>query len=121
MKRTALRRKPTKGVMGSRPAWRENARHKQWVRGHQCLINDAECQGRIEFAHVRNGIPAEHKLKAGGMGLKPSDTFGVPLCSGHHREQHAMGEASFWKQYGIDPVETALELARKSPHLRKLR
>lgn len=29
------------------------------------------------------------------MGVKPSDSETIPLCSEHHREQHSQGERKF--------------------------
>jgi len=42
------------------------------------------------------------------MGIKPDDRFVLPLCSTHHRHQHAIDEADFWE--GCDPVLWALTL-----------
>ena len=62
--------------------------HMAWVRGHECLALDETCSDRIEAAHVRTGTD-------GGMGVKPSDCYVVPLCSFHHRLQHSIGEGAF--------------------------
>ena len=88
--------------------------HLQWVRGHECAIAGALCEGPIEAAHVRMGL-------AGGMGMKPGDDRAVPLCAGHHRGQHTVGEAAFWRLHGIDPIRLAANLASRSPHWKKLR
>jgi len=84
--------------------------HLKWVRGHECAIADKhDCKDKIEAAHVRRGSD-------GYMGGKPSDTYAIPLCSEAHREQHAIGEKSFEKKYGIKMLEISQMFARMSPH-----
>jgi hypothetical protein len=89
--------------------------HLAWVRGHACSVGGASgqgCGGRIEAAHVRSGTD-------GGLGVKPSDTYTIPLCSDHHAEQHRIGEASFEKRHGINMRAIADGLSRISPHRKK--
>jgi hypothetical protein len=50
----------------------------------------------------------------GGMGLKPSDTWTVPLCRDHHGEIHRLGEQVFERQIGIGLRALATELATLS-------
>lgn len=91
------------------------AGHLAWVRGHACSVGGASghgCGGKIEAAHVRGGTD-------GGLGVKPSDTYTIPLCSDHHAEQHRIGEAAFCKRYAIDMIAIANGLARISPHRTK--
>lgn len=52
----------------------------------------------------------------GGMGVKPSDRFVIPLCSAAHREQHNVGEAEFQRMYGVNMRKIADSLWAKSPH-----
>jgi hypothetical protein len=62
------------------------------VRSHVCSVPG--CNGKpIEVAHVRLGSGA-------GMGQKPDDWNTVSLCAEHHRRQHNVGEAVFWR--GLD-------------------
>jgi hypothetical protein len=66
-----------------------------FVRRHNCTcveIDPTGCGGEIEAAHVRRGTD-------GGIGMKPSDCYALPLCSEHHAEQHRIGEQSFEKKY----------------------
>lgn len=89
--------------------------HLAWVRGHACSVGGASgqgCGGRMEAAHVRSGTD-------GGMGVKPSDTYTIPLCSDHHAEQHRIGESAFERRRGIDMKAIAEGLARTSPHRTK--
>jgi hypothetical protein len=90
--------------------------HLAFVRLHVCAVQGVGCSNKIEAAHFRNGTD-------GALGIKPSDNFAVPLCSAHHRMQHAIGEASFWAahwvSHGIDPLKLAAQLWKASPHRRK--
>lgn len=85
--------------------------HLQFVRGHQCSVegrNEPECGGSIQAAHVRTGTD-------GGISVKPSDCWAIPLCGIHHARQHQMGEASFEKHFAIDMKRIAAALWAKSP------
>jgi ERF superfamily len=49
------------------------------------------------------------------LGRKVSDEFIVPLCRTHHREVHrSSDEVAWWKQSGIDALETANKLWRET-------
>jgi hypothetical protein len=42
------------------------------------------------------------------IGMKVSDEFTVPLCRGHHRQLHQVGnEVSWWDDLKIDALEIA--------------
>ncbi len=86
--------------------------HLAHVRGFACAVANQkgahECFGKIEAAHVRTGTD-------GGMGMKPSDCFVIPLCSDAHREQHRVGEAEFERIYGISMRKIADRLWKASP------
>lgn len=87
--------------------------HLQWIRG--CVCSVWGCKNtQIEAAHVRIGTD-------GGIGLKPSDKWTIPLCSDHHREQHQIGEKAFEKKYKINMKGIAEQLANASPHRDKLK
>lgn len=79
-------------------------RHRNHVRGHACVVCDAEAP--IEVAHVRLGTD-------GGMGKKPSDYFTVSLCKDCHARQHEIGERTFWGER--DPLAICEALIRTSP------
>lgn len=84
-------------------------RHEQFVRRHACSVENHECEGRIEFAHVRQDHLA-------GMSQKPFSWSGISLCHNHHINiQHNIGHPAFDKRYGIDSVKLAAEFAAKSP------
>lgn len=114
--RLPKRRKPEKLGVREEPQIR-NASHLQWVRGHDCSCaaiahTRACCEGRIEAAHVRTGTD-------GGMAVKPSDCWVVPLCNFHHGLQHRIGEPEFERRHSIDMKKIAAALWAKSPHRHK--
>lgn len=94
--------------------WRSQA-HRKWVSGHYCIVEGCRSMP-IECAHVRLGLPAGEQA---GMGFKPGDMWTVALCQEHHREQHAMGEASFAAKHNLNLVAAAQEFFRASPHRHK--
>lgn len=87
--------------------------HLKWLRGRCCALEArGGCSGRIVAAHV------DH---AGGKGIgtKVADYHAIPLCDGHHREQHQRGWASFELAYSFDAVVSAAVYWRTSPHRAK--
>ena len=99
-----------------RPEWKVALAFHQWIRGFACIINNDECDGKIEAAHVDY---AGDK----GMGTKVSDRYAVPLCRFHHREQHGHegkfsahgGWPTFEKKYKINAIEISRKLWRLWP------
>lgn len=72
-----------------RPADKSAPGFLKYVRGRECVfVGTGHCEGKIEAAHLDF---AGDK----GMGTKVSDKFAVPMCSAHHRLQHAIGWQSF--------------------------
>jgi hypothetical protein len=67
---------------------------------------------KIQACHVRRGTD-------GGMGLKPSDGFTIPLCASHHRAQHQVGERRFEEQHSLNMRALAEFYAKASPHLKR--
>jgi hypothetical protein len=62
--------------------------HQAWLREHPCLV----CWTLpVELAHTANG----------GTGRKGDAKEQAPLCSGHHRESHQIGVASFEQKYAV--------------------
>lgn len=65
-------------------------KYRRWVASLPCLC----CGGEdVQCAHIRKG-------NGGGMGIKPSDKFCVPLCVDCHAEQGNIGELKFWYPFG---------------------
>lgn len=75
---------------------------------HLCTMNERG-QAVIEAAHVRTGTD-------GGVSMKPSDCWTIPLCSAAHQEQHRIGEEAFQKRYApLDMKDLARRLWDSSP------
>jgi hypothetical protein len=54
------------------------------------------------------------------IGLKVSDEFTVPLCRGHHRQLHQVGdEVAWWENQKIDALEVARRLWEQTHPLGK--
>jgi hypothetical protein len=91
-------------------------RHRAFVRRHQCAIPN--CEGSpIEFAHLRTAANS-------GVGIRPADWFGIPLCRSHHRTAHDAGHDTMARENGTTLeklFEMAREFARRSPdrHMRE--
>ena len=104
--RIALNRPQTRSRERKPQPWEHEERHRQFVRQLPCC----RCARRpkSEVAHVRNGSD-------GALNRTPSDRFAVPLCTvdppilGCHREQHLIGEETFWDGLG-DPLDLAAKL-----------
>jgi hypothetical protein len=94
----------------------KSKKHLDFIRGLSCCV----CLNPIETeaAHVRMSVAMAGKLNP-GVGAKPHDSWTVPLCGRHHREQHEGSEPKFWQSVGIDPLSLAKELhANSGDHLR---
>ena len=101
-----LRRSPLKSANSARRRkmhdrnFGDRAEH---IRAMPCLINDG-CSGQIVAAHA----------KARGMGgCNSSRRSLVPLCWGHHEEQHQIGVATFAQRYALDLERSADEIASR--------
>lgn len=83
---------------------KKNDRHLEYVRSLPCVC----CGNNIETeaAHIRFSCIQVGKRYVGKQ-EKPDDCWVVPLCGLHHREQHSMGEHSFWTLKRIDPLRVA--------------
>lgn len=80
--------------------WRSPA-HRAWVRGHACC--NCGSTTALEFAHLRIGSGA-------GLGEKPDDWRGTPLCHECHQHQHYVGEPEFWARYEMAKGHTVHDL-----------
>ncbi len=91
----------------------KSGKHLEFIRSLPCLV----CLDHtsVEAAHVRFSDWRVGKRQT-GMGEKPDDTWTVPLCGVHHREQHGGNERAFWTNEGIDPIIVALALSRSEDH-----
>jgi hypothetical protein len=62
-------------------------KHRRYIASLPCCVSGLE--GSTQAAHVRSGTN-------GGMGMKPSDEFCVPLSFEEHARQHRLGERIYW-------------------------
>lgn len=82
--------------------------HLRFVALQPCLICG---KSPSDAHHLRFAQPK-------ALGRKASDEFVVPLCRAHHRQNHEVGaELTWWKTFGIDPLQVALRLWRVSKGL----
>jgi hypothetical protein len=82
-----------------------NKQHLRFVAQQACLVCGRK---QSDPHHLRFTQPR-------ALGRKVSDEFVVPLCRIHHRAVHRVGdEAAWWKETGIDPIEAARKLWRRT-------
>jgi Rad52/22 family double-strand break repair protein len=83
--------------------------HLKFVASQPCLICGRQPS---DPHHLRFAQPR-------AIGLKVSDEFTVPLCRGHHRQLHQVGnEETWWVKYQIDVLKMAEQLWTQS-HLHR--
>ncbi len=79
--------------------------HLRFVASQSCLVCGRQ---PCDPHHLRFAQPR-------AIGLKVSDEFTVPLCRGHHRELHQVGnEIAWWEKLKIEPLMIARELWERS-------
>lgn len=89
--------------------------HRKYVRGFVCIVPNCDTGDKIQFCHVRKGLPANTPSWARpGKGTKSHDAFGFPGCVRHHIEQGNIGESAFERKHGVNLLKEALDLARYS-------
>lgn len=66
-----------------------NNKYLEFLRTLPCIYC-GENYKDVCGAHIRKGTD-------GGMGMKPSDYYALPLCQICHERQHAVGEVTFWR------------------------
>ena len=72
--------------------------HLKFVASQPCLICGRQ---PADPHHLRFAQPR-------AIGMKVSDEFTVPLCRGHHRQLHQVGnEEGWWEGFKIAPLEIA--------------
>lgn len=81
-------------------------RDKKWLAVVRRKLPCVVClKSPCDPAHIRIGF--------NGIGIKPGDDKVLPLCRIHHSEQHQVGEKTFWKRIGIDPLSLAEKIYNK--------
>ncbi len=89
----------------AQPRRHRDKQHLRFVAKHSCLV----C-GRKHCEPHHLGF-----MQPRALGRKVSDEFVVPLCRIHHREVHRISdEPAWWRRLGIEPVEVALKLWRRT-------
>ena len=79
--------------------------HLKFVASQPCLICGRQPS---DPHHLRFAQPR-------AIGLKVSDEFTVPLCRGHHRQLHQVGnEVAWWQDRNINALEIANQLWQQS-------
>jgi hypothetical protein len=79
--------------------------HLKFVASHPCLVCGRQPS---DPHHLRFAQPR-------AIGMKVSDEFTVPLCRGHHRQLHQVGnEVAWWDNLKISPLEVAKGLWEQS-------
>jgi hypothetical protein len=82
-----------------------SAKHLEFVRSQACVCSAAgDCYGPIQAHHHRTASNS-------GIGMKPADTFALPLCMKHHAAGHKMGWKTFERKYRVDLAAEARFLA----------
>lgn len=75
--------------------------HRRYIRQLPCCATYSPFD--VQAAHISKGTD-------GGKGIKPSDSWLVPLTVTRHRAQHVIGEITFWRAFG--GIERARQLAQ---------
>jgi hypothetical protein len=79
--------------------------HLKFVASQPCLICGRQ---PCDPHHLRFAQPR-------AIGLKVSDEFTVPLCRGHHRQLHQVGdEVNWWDSHNLKPLNVATLLWRQT-------
>lgn len=82
-------------------------KYMAWIRSQPCLISGCDFDNVAHHVH----LPGE-----GGISLKPSDYYTVPLRAEIHVLLHQTGEMVFWSQHGIEPTTELIRLLESYPY-----
>ena len=86
---------------------RHRPRAAKWaVEGLRCYVRTLGCS----VLGCGRRAQAAHAPKTKRLGHDRNNL--VPLCAGHHGEQHAMGIVSFQAKYGLDLAKIARKVTR---------
>ncbi len=95
-----------------RPPEKDAPGFLQYLRGRRCILSrTGECRGKIRACHVDY---AGDK----GMATKVADKHSVPMCDGHHQEQHDTGWQTFEAKYRINCLSLAAQFWAAWPGFR---
>lgn len=86
-----------------------SANHLNFIRSQPCIVT-----GQKSVAcHIRI-------LSDGGTSIKPSDYFCINLCNDLHRQQHILGEITFYQKWSLNPFKIAKDLVLMT-HCKKVK
>lgn len=107
--RKADKKARPKSEKADRGRARDNA-HLAFIRRLPCVASFIRT-GRLEYGCQAAHVRMVRDGKPGGMGVKPSDKWTVPLSAEAHDEQtNRGGERGFWAALGVDPINLAERL-----------
>jgi hypothetical protein len=75
----------------------KSKKYREYVAKQPCII----CSYPSECHHVRIDGNA-------GIGMKPSDVYGLPLCRLHHVECHSLGVETFLGTARVECLQTII-------------
>lgn len=82
-----------------KPKTPRDPKYLKFIRSKRCCIT-----GRLAEPHHESGLG-----DSGGMGLKCSDHFTLPLNRDMHRERDWLGYITFWEKYNKDPKRLIID------------
>jgi hypothetical protein len=82
-----------------KPKTHRDKKYLDFICSKECCI----C-GKGSEPHHESGLG-----DSGGMALKCSDYFAIPLCSKCHRDRHDIGYLSFYKLFSLDVKRLIIE------------
>lgn len=112
-------KRPMESFRRSKPRETTDSDPAYLARLRECPCLGCGSDIGCEAAHLRAASGAYGKKS--GMGKKPSDSWCLPLCTGCHTEQHAIGERQFWGQLGFNPFLVATQLYEARGDLIRMR
>ena len=77
---------------------------------YACLMNKkcAVCGRKAELHHVQKIGMGRNRHEIDHIGM-----LALPLCSGHHEEDHQIGETAFQEKYHLEPMAIDEKIAKK--------
>lgn len=91
---------------------RDFGTYADWIRLLPCAVpGEPRHWGRWSAKHQMAVCDAAHVRSRGAGGRSLGNL--IPLCTGHHLEQHRIGVESFAAKYGIDLSAVASALAAR--------
>ncbi len=77
-------------------AYQRSPKYLKYVRdNYPCAVCGTDQD--IQAHHITYAEPR-------ALGRKNSDRYVVPICPLHHYELHQLGEKSYWKNKGLEPL-----------------